>query len=162
MFTTEYEHSCMLDAHPLIYFPKIWDDFSMMIRSTSNKNIFNKDTKDHFLENFLITLYAIDCYVLIVTCTGFATLFICRWGACAVSLSFLPWGVSPSLVPLSGLPSYPTSTIQLGCLGSCYRNPSDYAILCVHSSAHLCGTCFVLVPHAKCTNSQELEQKQLC
>jgi hypothetical protein len=38
------------DAHPLNYFPKIWNDFPMMIRSTSNKNIFKKETKDHFLE----------------------------------------------------------------------------------------------------------------
>jgi hypothetical protein len=50
MFTTEYEHSCMLNAHPLIYFPKIWNDCSVMIRSTPNKNIFKKETKDHFLE----------------------------------------------------------------------------------------------------------------
>ncbi len=50
-------------------------------------------------KNFLITMYAIDCYVLIVICNGFATLFICRWGACHVTVVF-----AVGCVPFSGAP----------------------------------------------------------
>jgi hypothetical protein len=37
--------------HPLICFPKIWDDFpSENIKSTAHKSLFNILLKNHFLE----------------------------------------------------------------------------------------------------------------
>jgi hypothetical protein len=38
------------DYDPLIYFPKLWNDFPSIIRSTANRNIFKKELKTHFLE----------------------------------------------------------------------------------------------------------------
>jgi hypothetical protein len=39
-----------MDNHPLVYFPKIWNEFPSLIKSIGNKIIFKIELKKHFLD----------------------------------------------------------------------------------------------------------------
>ncbi len=54
------------DIHPLIYFPKLWNNFPSEIQSTSNQNIFKKELKAHFLDQLSDNLSVVVCSALIV------------------------------------------------------------------------------------------------
>jgi hypothetical protein len=55
------------DYHPLIYFPKLWNDFPSIIRSTAIAIFSKRNLKHTFWKNSLITTNAIACFVPTVT-----------------------------------------------------------------------------------------------
>ncbi len=116
------------NIHPLIYFPKLWNNFPSKIRSTSNQNIFKKELKSHFLDQLSDNF---KCGRLLCPhCHSWFFKFA-FWAPAVGLLVVFAVGVSPFSRPGS-LPLITTSNMLLGCLGSYFRNPSDYANLCLY------------------------------
>ncbi len=87
-----------------------------------------------------VVLHVISCSLMNQTETGRT------WRLPPVSSPCTPWGVP------SGQPRFTISTIHLGSLGSCYRNPSDYVILSLYST-HISLWCPMFVElHIICAN----------
>jgi hypothetical protein len=139
------------DNHPLVYFPKIWNEFQSLIKSTANKIILKLSYKNTFWINFLKIINVIDCSAPIATYNLQPICRLERFHLCSWAVSWFWWSLVP-LAPLDCPPYPPAPSVRLPLVTVIVTHQS--MLLSMYLVAHnVLGRRVYAIPLVYCTDS---------